>query len=483
MSFQRSRSTAASRGRSAFSAAISSRAASSWSVVRVVSQADQASVPASAAGRVSGARSVTPRNLPAPRRVVRCRVVAIGVCLRRLGVISSACLRRLGVIWAPLCAESALDGADRVRRRRPRRRRGRRRSRPRSGCGPGRGSAGRRRATSCPRRPAGRCRRRRAGPTPAGRRLRHAAPPRPRRRARTRRRRARRPPWPAGWLEYDGAARDVDAPRHQGVEVDLERRGAARQPEGLATRGCSSPAWPISWSPTTDPGAPARVPRACGSAAATSISTPSSAATARTTSSASDQSAARPRPTSRRRSRSPLRTAARNSGWAGARRRACPARPRVGRHSTPYTGAGPRSARERDGAGLEERDAGGAAPEVAGGGVEDAGQQRGRVERLLRATAGWTGVRRGAARRRRAARARRRSSSPTNGKLTTSTQPSAGQGAPDPAAQPLLAGEPATGRRRPGAPTAPGRSRRSGRPPRPGRRGRSGRAATAAGSP
>ena len=34
--------------------------AASWSVVRVVSQADQASVPASAAGRVSGARSVTP---------------------------------------------------------------------------------------------------------------------------------------------------------------------------------------------------------------------------------------------------------------------------------------------------------------------------------------------------------------------------------------------------------------------------------------
>ena len=53
------------RGRSAFSAATSSRAASSWSVVRVVSQADQASVPASAAGMVSGARSVTPATLPA----------------------------------------------------------------------------------------------------------------------------------------------------------------------------------------------------------------------------------------------------------------------------------------------------------------------------------------------------------------------------------------------------------------------------------
>ncbi len=64
MSFQRSRSTLASRGRSAFSAAISSRAEASWSVVRVVSQADQASVPASAAGRVNGARSVTPRNYP-----------------------------------------------------------------------------------------------------------------------------------------------------------------------------------------------------------------------------------------------------------------------------------------------------------------------------------------------------------------------------------------------------------------------------------
>ena len=98
-------------------------------------------------------------------------------------------------------------------------------------------------------------------------------------------------------------------------------------------------------------------------------------------------------------------------------------------------------------------------------------------------TAGWRGGRRAAARRPRAARARRTSSSPTNGKLTTSTQPGAGQGAADPAAQPLLAGQPATGRRRAGAPTAPGRSRRSGRPPRPGRRGRSGRGATAAASP
>ena len=86
MSFQRSRSTLASRGRSVFSAAISSRAESSWSVVRVVSQADQASVPASAAGRVSGARSVTPRNYPSARRVVRCR---------------------LGVISASVCADSA----------------------------------------------------------------------------------------------------------------------------------------------------------------------------------------------------------------------------------------------------------------------------------------------------------------------------------------------------------------------------------------
>ena len=99
--------------------------------------------------------------------------------------------------------------------------------------------------------------------------------------------------------------------------------------------------------------------------------------------------------------------------------------------------------RERDGPGLEEGDPGGAAPEVPGGGVEDPGQQRGRVERqLLGQRVGQTyGVAQhvvlGQPERVEGLAADEREAHHLHAAER-------GQGAPDAATQPLLAGQPAT---------------------------------------
>ena len=88
--------------------------------MRVVSQADQASVPASAAGMVSGARSVTAVTLPASLAAHRRAPVPIRMTPSRHVTTRrdpdacyadsrdlDACLRRLSVIWTHVSADSA----------------------------------------------------------------------------------------------------------------------------------------------------------------------------------------------------------------------------------------------------------------------------------------------------------------------------------------------------------------------------------------
>ncbi len=253
----------------------------------------------------------------------------------------------------------------------------------------------------------------------------------------------------------------------------------AGSPNAAQTFGCSSPAWPNSASPTNSRRS-GRGATASAAPASTRTSTPSAAPSSRTTSTASAQLAARPGPHQPARSRSPASTAARVQRLVRARRRrAWPAPPSSGRRSTGRIGAA-EPGRERD------RCRSRTAPAPARRDRRCGRRSRAApaaaswcTQRLLGRTAGWPAGRCGAARRRRAARARRSGRSPTNGNVTTSTQPGSGQRAADPAAQPLAhgSGRGRTGRRREHRRDVR-RSRRSGRPPRPGRRGRSGRGAT-----
>ena len=372
---------------------------------------------------VSGARSVTAVTLPpgSPTRPgstyrsgnaesSRTTRRDLGACLRRLGVIWAHSSRRLGVICAPLCAESALDGADRAAAAATAA------SRAARGLGLGEGAVG---GTEAQGEGEGLLALAdlRAGvdveepdATPAGLRRRRAAP-RSTSAAGTDSSTTSATSSLASGLVGVRPARAGTSTRaaHQDVEVDLERRGAARQavrpgrPAGGARRRGRSPRRRRS----------TRAHRlGCHGIRLGCLDSDVDAELGGQA--ADDLERVRPvggaarRPTSPSASRSPPGPRPGTAVGRGSRRRACsssasrgPPLHAVHRGRAAVDG-------ERDGAGLEEGDAGGAAPEVAGGGVEDARAAAWSCRAASRPTAGWTGVRRGAARRRPAARARRR---------------------------------------------------------------------------
>ena len=159
---------------------------------------------------------------------------------------------------------------------------------------------------------------------------------------------------------------------------------------------------------------------------------------------ASDQPASRPAPHQPARSRSPARTTARCSGCSGS------ASKQLGQlvvARSPVDAVDRRRTavdREGDGPGLEERHPGGAAAEVAGGRLEQARQQGGRVRRVLaRQRVGQPD--------RPAQDVVDRQSEGVEGRVADEREADrldtagAGQQPTDPAAQSLLAGQTATG--------------------------------------
>ena len=265
-----------------------------------------------------------------------------------------------------------------------------------------------------------------------------------RRWSRRRPRPGRRPPWRPGRSRRPGPApRRPRAPSGSRGRSRRPRSGpAARTPRTRAgaarRRGRTRPRPRWTWAQR--PGC-----HGIRLAEATSTSTPSSSPSLRTSPIASDQPAARPAPHQPARSRSPASTTARCSGCSGIASNSL-ASSVVGR--PPVDAVDRRRAAvdgERHRAGLEQRDARGAAAEVAG-----------RARGAGRAAASWCTT----APRPRAGwpagpRARSGSSagSPSWSKAALADEreadhldaAGAGQGAADPPAQPLLAGEPAAG--------------------------------------
>ncbi len=336
-----------------------------------------------------------------------------------------------------------------ARRRAPRPRHARPPSPPRSGCGRVRGSGARRPATCGRRRPGRRCRRRRAGSTRAARRRPRAAPPRPSAagdgRASTTRATSS---LASGYVEKVGAGRTSRGVPHQEVEVDLDRRDCGRagrtsgRPWGAARRRGRTRRRRPGAARRSGPGATARArprrPRR---------STPSSVPSRRDQCRSRRPSRPRdPRPTSRRaRARRRATSAevqrllgqrleqlgrARRRSDASRRRRSAPGRGPTGNATVPVSkSATPVAPR----------------PRLRAAALQQPGQQRRRVRRLLaRERVGQPD-----ASLRSTSSAGRPSASnaasPTNGKLIDLDAAGTGEGAADPAAQPLLAGEPTAG--------------------------------------
>ena len=196
------------------------------------------------------------------------------------------------------------------------------------------------------------------------------------------------------------------------------------RPKAWQTRGCSSPAWPSSCSPTEQPRRTGPGARASGRAASTVSSTPELVGEPRgRRRSRRTRRRPGPRPTSRSARARRTSTTARNSGCSGSgleqlgqlgvawgasrRRRSAPARARTGTRPCRSRRARRRAHRGR---GCARR-------------AQQPGQQRGGVAPAPRWRAGWPA---GRCARRTSSAGRpsaSRAASPTNGKLSTSTQP------------------------------------------------------------